>query len=116
MSWNNVIPANLLISEIPNAKPIDNPLVTIPLDLLVYCTIKYDIEGVYGMVGSADHPAFAELRRVLNSRKYINAEFSWLNGDRVTKRFRFNGIQLEVGDKFYCAAAWQYRKKDMNNA
>ncbi len=113
MSWDNVIHAELRISDIPKAEPIENPLVTISLDLLVDCTIKYDIEGVYGMIGSADHPAFAELRRVLNYRKYINAEFSWINGDRVTKRFRFNGIQLEVGDKFYCAAAWQYRKKDM---
>ena len=116
MSWNNVIPAELLISDIPEAEPIENPLITIPLDLLVDCTIKYDIEGVYGLIGSADHPAFAELRRVLNYRKFIEAEFGWLNGDRVTNRFRFNGIQLEVGDKFYCAAAWQYHKKDMNCA
>lgn len=117
MSWNNVIPAELLISDIPEAEPIDNPAVTIPLELLVECLIKYDIKGVYGVIGSADHPAFAALRQKLSTSGYIEIPaYACWNGDRVTKRFSFNGIQLEVGDKFYCAAAWQHHKKDMNCA
>ena len=115
MSWNNVIPAELLVSDsMIKSNPIENPLVTIPLSLLLDCLIQYSIEGAYGMTGSADHPAFAELRRVLAARHFIEIpEYTCWNGDRVIKRFQFNGIQLEIGDKFYCAAAWQSYKKDM---
>ena len=115
MSWNNVIPAELLVGNAPiKSTPIENPLITIPLHLLVDCLIQYTIEGVYGMTGNADHPAFAELRRVLAARHFIEIPpYPCWNGDRVIQRFRFNSIQLEVGDRFYCAAAWQSYKKDM---
>lgn len=114
MSWNNIVPAELLSKGITTTTPLENPAVTIPLDLLVGCSIKYEIEGLYSIVGTDDHPAFAELRKRLASLHLIEIpDYACWNGDRVLKRFRFNGIQLEPGDTFYCAAAWQYHKKDM---
>lgn len=110
MSWNNVIPAELLLGTIKlEPKIVENPEVTIPEDLVTDCLIRYIIDD-YGMTSNADHPAFAELRRVLNGRGYIEIpEYACWNGDRVLKRFRFNGFQLEIGDTFYCAGAWATR-------
>lgn len=107
MSWNNVIPAELLLGTVQlEPKAIENPEVTIPEELVTDCLIRYSIDD-YGITGSTDHPAFAELRRVLSARGYIEIPpYACWNGDRVLKRFRFNGFQLEVGDKFYCAGAW----------
>lgn len=117
MSWNNVIPAEVVHEWLknnpaPERKEIENPRVDIPEHLVTDCLIRYDFEGHYGVTAAhEDHPAFAEVRRLLKSRGFIDAEYGWLNGDRVKKRFRFNGIQLEPGDKFYCAAAWATRFK-----
>lgn len=107
MSWNNVIPAEFLLDVVRlEPKEVENPEVTIPDNLVTDCIIKYSI-GDYGMTSNADHPAFAELRRVLASRGYIKIpEYACWNGDRVCKRFTFNGFQLEPGDTFYCAGAW----------
>jgi hypothetical protein len=107
MSWNNVIPAELLLGEVTlTPKIVENPEVKIPEHLVTDCMIRYSIDD-YGITGSADHPAFAELRRVLNGHGYIEIPpYACWNGDRVLKRFRFNGFQLEPGDKFYCAGAW----------
>lgn len=110
MSWNNVIPAKLLLDTVTlEPKVVENPEVSIPEHLVTDCLIKYSIDD-YGIAGSADHPAFAELRLVLKGRGYIEIpEYACWNGDRVLKRFRFNGFQLEPGDKFYCAGAWAAR-------
>lgn len=110
MSWNNVIPAELLLGTVTlEPKVVENPEVTIPESLVTDCLIKYTIDD-YGMTSNADHPAFAELRRVLKGRGYIEIpEYACWNGDRVLKRFRFNGFQLEIGDTFYCAGAWATR-------
>lgn len=107
MSWNNVIPAELLLGTVRlEPKTIENPEVTIPEHLVIDCLVKYSIGG-YSTASHTDHPAFAELRRVLSDRGYIEIPpYACWNGDRVIKRFRFNGFQLEPGDKFYCAAAW----------
>jgi hypothetical protein len=115
MSWNNVTPAHLLASPAIDREAIKNPNVTIPLDLLVACHLQYSIEGAWSLsAGSADHPAFAELRKRLEGIRLIEIPpYACWNGDRVIRRFQFNGIQLERGDTFYCAAAWQYYKKDM---
>lgn len=84
----------------------DNPQVRIDEELIVACAIKYSIDD-WGIIGSADHPAFAELRRVLESRGLIESPpYACVNGDRVLQPFRFNDFQLTAGDKFYCAAAW----------
>lgn len=110
MSLNNVIPASLLLGEVTiTHKPVENPEVSIPDDLVTSCTIKYAIDD-YGIQSHADHPAFAELRKVLSARGYIEIPpYACWNGDRVLKRFRFNGFQLEPGDKFYSAGAWRVR-------
>ena len=110
MSWNNVIPANLLDGGVTiKIKTVENPQVTIPEDLVTDCLIKYSIDD-YGITSNSDHPAFAELRKLLAGRGYISIpDYPCWNGDRVVKRFRFNSFQLEVGDTFYCAAAWAAR-------
>lgn len=110
MSWNNVIPAELLlgVAKMEPAK-VENPEVTIPEELVTACLVRYTI-GDYGMTASKDSPAFSELRKVLASRGYIEIpEYACVNGDSVAKRFIFNGLQLEVGDTFYSAAAWSVR-------
>lgn len=113
MSWNNVIPADVIHEWLknnpaPERKEIENPRVDIPEHLVTDCLIRYDFEGHYGVTASyEDHPAFAEVRRLLKSRGFIEIPaYPCWNGDRVLKRFQFNGVQLEVGDTFYCAAAW----------
>lgn len=109
MSWNNVIPAELLGVAKLEPKTVENPQVSIPEALVTDCLIKYSIDD-YGITSNADHPAFAELRKLLSGRGYISIpNYPCWNGDRVAKRFRFNGFQLEVGDTFYCAAAWAAR-------
>lgn len=111
MSWNNVIPAELLLGAVQMVpKEVENPEVTIPDSLLTDCLISYQI-GDYGMTSHADHPAFAELRRVLGARGYIHIEPNWWNGDQVLKPFRFNDHQLEIGDTFYSASAWEAKFK-----
>jgi len=115
MSWNNVLPAHLLeeiadrvLSEHTPKPPIENPKVVIPDELVTDCLIRYEFEGHYGTIAAfKDHPAFDEVRRLLKAHGYIDIpEYACWNGDRVIKRFQFNGFQLEVGDTFYCAAAW----------
>lgn len=112
MSWNNVIPAELLLGTVElKTKSVENPEVSIPEELVTDCLVKYSIDD-YGMITSKDHPAFAELRRVLANRGYIDIPpYACRNGDRVLKRFRFNEFQLEIGDTFYCASAWSVRIK-----
>lgn len=118
MSWNNVIPADVVHEWLknnpaPERKEIENPRVDIPEHLVTDCLIRYDFEGHYGVTAAQeDHPAFAEVRRLLKSRGFIEIpEYPCWNGDRVLKRFQFNGTQLEIGDKFYCAAAWSVKFK-----
>ena len=110
MSMNNVISAELLLGTVELApKEVENPSVTIPDELVTDCLVKYSIED-YGITAFRDHPAFEELRRVLHARGYISIpDYPCVNGDRVLKRFVFNGFQLEVGDKFYSAGAWKTR-------
>jgi hypothetical protein len=110
MSWNNVIPAELLLGIVElKPKAVENPQVSIPEELVTDCLIKYSIDD-YGIITNKDHPAFAELRKVLCARGYIDIpSYACWNGDKVIKRFRFNAFQLEVGDTFYCAGAWAVR-------
>ena len=108
MSWNNVIPAHLLVRNIESRPEVENPKVVIPDELVTDCLIRYEFEGHCGFTAAyKDHPAFDEVRRLLKARGYIEIpEYACWNGDRVLKRFQFNGFQLEVGDTFYSAAAW----------
>lgn len=115
MSFNNIIPIDVLLGTTTlKHEEVENPEVTIPEELVTGCPVQYTI-GDYGITSNADHPAFAELRKVLSGRGYIEIpSYPCVNGDRVTKRFIFNGIQLEVGDKFYCAGAWNTMIKVRN--
>lgn len=121
MSWNNVIPAHLLIdtANIKPKPPVENPSIFIPEDMVTDLHMAYTWEGSYNLVAaSEDHPAFARVRKMLEAQGFISIWKEVCNGDRVLKRFRFNGFQLEVGDKFLSAAAWKtniyIRNKLMN--
>jgi len=120
MSWNNVIPASLLSVDINPRSELENPSITIPDELVTDCRLAYSWEGKPGLISaSEDHPAFARVRKILASEEYIEIPpYTCWNGDRVLKRFRFNGFQLEPGDKFYSAGAWAVRikiRKDKGN-
>jgi len=110
MSWNNAVPLELFLGPVElKPKAVENPDVRVPDELVTDCLVRYRIDD-YGMTASQDHPAFAELRRVLASRGYISIpDYACVNGDKVVKRFCFNGFQLEPGDRFYCAGAWKTR-------
>lgn len=122
MAYNNVIP-NEVIHEwlnnnpIPERKEIENPKINIPDEFVTDCLIRYDFEGYHSVAAAyQDHPAFAEVRQRLETRGYIKSpDYPCVNGDRVMKRFQFNGFQLEVGDKFYCAVAWNSKIKFRDN-
>jgi hypothetical protein len=111
MSWNNVVPAELLLGAVQlTHREIENPEVTIPDELLDGCRVEYRIEGTYGTIAHEDHPAFAALRKRLKSIGLISIpEYPCWNGDTVLKPFRFNGIQLNPGETFYSASAWRTR-------
>lgn len=66
-------------------------------------------KGKCSITGSEDHPEFAKLRKQLGELGYIHIENGWVNGDRVLKPFKLNGLILEEGDKFSCAAAFGTR-------
>lgn len=52
------------------------------------------------ITSSEDHPEFAKLREELGSRKYIEIQRGWWNGDRVLKPFLLNGFLFEKDEKF----------------
>jgi hypothetical protein len=107
MSWNNVIPAQYLATEKARSFEIENPAITIPNDLVTDCLVQYSWEGCGTITSHDDHPAFTKLRKLLHVKGYISIpEYACWNGDRVLKRFNFNGFQLEPGNTFYCAGAW----------
>lgn len=93
-----------------------NQRFTIDTEYLTCVTVKYGYTDDMGMecstTSSVDHPAFTGLREHLGARGFIRIERGWWNGDRVIKPFYFNGLLLNVGDKFLCAGAWKYRKFD----
>lgn len=87
----------------------DNPSVNIPDELVVGCLVTYDMTDIIGYASTSceDHPAFAKVRKILSATGYIEIpSYPCVNGDRVLKRFKFNGFQLEPGEKFVCASAW----------
>ena len=62
-------------------------------------------KGAWRMVGHEDHPEFARLRNQLEELGYISIERGWINGDRVIKAFKLNGLIFSRGEKFCCAVA-----------
>ena len=62
----------------------------------------------YGVMGTTDHPYFAETRNMLESKGYIDIQRGWINGDRVLKPFFFNNVLLVEGEKFSSAGAMYY--------
>lgn len=66
-------------------------------------------KGNWSITGSEDHPEFAKLRKQLGELGLINIEQGYANGDRVIEAFKLNGLILEPGDQFSCAAAFGTR-------
>lgn len=62
-------------------------------------------KGNCSVTSSEDHPEFVKLRQQLGELGYIHIEHGWVNGDRVLKPFKLNGLIFEEGNQFSCAAA-----------
>jgi competence protein ComGC len=62
-------------------------------------------QGECYSISSEDHPEFAALRNQLEAEGYIQTERQWWNGDRVSKRFRLNGVLFDREEQFPCAMA-----------
>lgn len=86
---------------------LDLPLdVQIKEEYLTSSAVEYRI-GKLGYLARVDHPAFAELRKILIARGYVTpAPYPCWNGDTVEKDFYFNGRLLRKRETFYCASAW----------
>lgn len=80
------------------------PCIYINRDKLTSVHLGYNWNGM-GMSSSQDHPAFTQLRERLGKEGYIKIEYSWWNGDRVTKPFYLNNMYFDIGEKFSCASA-----------
>lgn len=59
--------------------------------------------------GDVDHPSFTRLRNHLEAKGYIETQRSWVNGDRVLRKFILNGVTFEPGDKFLSASAMRWK-------
>lgn len=66
-------------------------------------------KGWCSLTSSEEHPEFTELRETLNELGYIHVERNYVNGDRVLKPFKLNGLILETGDQFRSASAFGTR-------
>ena len=131
MSWNNVIPNDVLMDIVEQIRKepkqlhfdvdLFPPCYSIKEEYLTSCNEAFTWitptgSGPSGTISkSVDHPAFAALREHLDARGYITIQTGWVNGDRVIKPFCLNEVYFGVGDKFVCASAMsghiKYRKK-----
>lgn len=131
MSWNNVIPNDILMDIVEQIRKepkqlhfdedIFPPCFMIKEEYLTSCNEAFTWIPPTGGASSGtiahhvDHPAFAALRKRLGALGYIKIENGWVNGDRVTKPFCLNEVYFGVGDKFVCASAMSghlnFRKK-----
>lgn len=115
MSWNNIIPAELLIEEASRLGIYPQLTLDLPKEYYIddeYLTsvnVKYSWINGHGKKcstgSSVDHPSFAALREHLDATGYIKIERKWWNGDRVLKPFKLNTYDFMPGDQFSSAGA-----------
>lgn len=102
MSWNNIIPVELLdFKERTEDMATDYWIDTM---YLTYVSVNYGW-GTTSLQSSVDHPAFDALRQQLGNLGFIKVERGYANGDRVTKEFSLNGYDFAIGDQFSSAGA-----------
>lgn len=131
MSWNNIIPNDVLMDIVEQIRKepkqlhlneeLFPPIFIIKEEYLTSCNqaFQYILPNGRGPSGtiskSVDHPAFAALREHLDRNGFIKIEKGWVNGDRVIKPFCLNEVYFDIGDKFVCASAMlnhlKFRKK-----
>lgn len=114
MSWNNVIPDELLLDLINNT-PVQMDLFETVVEFEIneeYLTSvpiswkMIDSHGKnYGTSSVVDHPSFSALRDVLERKGFIKTERNWHNGDTVISDFKLNGELFKDGEQFSCAGA-----------
>lgn len=73
----------------------------------VTCT-KTETGSSYSSKGQVDHPSFTRLRLHLEAKGLLFVERGWVNGDRVLKKFKVNGVLFQPGEKFFCSAAMHW--------
>jgi hypothetical protein len=128
MAFNNIIPASIIndmleeIHKEPKQLHFDKDVFFacfyINEEALDSCNeaftwITPNGHGPNGTISkSVDHPAFAALRRHLNTHGYIEMQTGWVNGDRVRKPFYLNDVFFDVNDKFLSASAMKWKIKN----
>jgi hypothetical protein len=97
------------LAEMLSPPEVENQEYTIKPEYLTSSPVEYGWKGYNDAPCSTttwvDHPSFAALREHLGARGYIEIQRGWWNGDRVTKRFKLNGHQFEVGEQFGSGSA-----------
>jgi hypothetical protein len=117
VAYNNVIPdcmINDLLRGHQPMLPLYTPEYEIEEEFLTSVPVSWSItrtetDSTYSTMSGVDHPAFADLRRHLAARKYIDMQTNCWNGDRVLRKFYLNQRLFEVGEQFPCAGAMKYR-------
>jgi len=127
MSFNNVIPADILSSiardigvMIQVELPLDTPIwVFVDPEDLTSTKVSlnhYNPSGApFGSLSHIDHPSFSKTRDFLEENNYIKTERSYSNGDRVLKPFYFNNVLMVEGDQFLCACAMKTHYSSLYN-
>ena len=99
------------ISETDDIVKLEYPEFKIPEENITSVTVKVSFRHAElqfptaSMYAQRDHPNYTELRIWLSSRGFIDKVDNYVNGDRVTKKFKLNGVKFEVGDKFLSPSA-----------
>ena len=73
-------------------------------DAVVSFTHPVSVSGITGTTSSVDHPAFAAMRKHMDSTGYIKIHTESWNRDEVLKPFMLNDRKYERGDRFTCAS------------
>jgi hypothetical protein len=116
VAYNDVIPTciiNELLRGHQPTLPLYTPEYEIDEKFLESVQVSWKItrtetDSTYGTTGFVDHPAFADLRRHLAARKYIDMQTNCWNGDTVLRKFYLNQRLFEVGEQFPSAGAMKY--------
>lgn len=120
MSWNNVIPVDMLLDAIGRIssavqlhfdEELFIPTFEIPEEYIPSLNVRYTKISSTGhksgiIASQAEHPAFEKLRQVLSNGGFIEIPpYPCWNGDRVRKAFYLNQVLFNPGETFFCGTA-----------
>lgn len=117
MAFNDVIPSAIihdLLKGYQYKLPLETPEYWIEEEDCcsvpdrIKC-LKSETGSNWSSHGDIDHPSFTRLRKHLAAKGYIETQRSWVNGDRVLRKFILNGVTFEPGDKFLSASPMHWK-------